>query len=170
MCANGEHSRQGEGGVNGGLERQDWRTQEKRDREDSWEMVWLFRVEGIILTHADRWPSSQHCPWTLQAPGVVPLPQTGSWGVRSSGPCLRFPIEKTSVPIWGASRGPLSLASTPPTSHRSDKTVTPRNLSELQTCAPRPTAAAALQAASLLEQSLLPSSWPLGGPLSLFPV
>lgn len=65
---------------------QDWRTQEKRDREDSWEMVWLFRVEGIILTHADRWPSSQHCPWTLQAPGVVPLPQTGGRGLDPQGP------------------------------------------------------------------------------------
>lgn len=57
-----------------------------------------------------------------------------------------LPREGFSACLWSASTGSLG-ALTPPLFHRSDKTVTLRNLSEPDTCSPHPTAAAAPQAA-----------------------
>ena len=64
----------------------------------------------MLKSHTDScpvWrPSSQHCPWEWQGPGVVPLIHTGL-----PGPVSRLYLEKFSLYLSGASRGPLNLVS-----------------------------------------------------------
>ena len=50
MCTHGGHRGQGEGGVNGGLERQNWGTQEKGEGEDRvrWREAWRKGIGGSM--------------------------------------------------------------------------------------------------------------------------